>query len=123
MSFKISGIPVGVDCDDTLVSWKFCRPDSVDAVAFEHPKLGTVYLNVNWEVVAHVKRHVLCGHQIVIWSAGGADWAETVAKHVGLDDIAVCYMEKFRWIVDDKPAAYFLPEHIRNSPEKIRGDK
>ena len=50
------------------------------------------------------------GQPIVVWSAGGYEWAETIVKELGLSDIVEFIMCKPSWFIDDLPAAEFLPE-------------
>jgi hypothetical protein len=105
---------VYVDVDDTLVSWKpvpFRLADRIES------------LQVNLEVLDHIRRHKLCGHTVIVWSAGGADWAEKVVKYLEIEDIVDAVMSKPNWYVDDKPASMFMPEHIWNDPETIKGEK
>lgn len=43
------------------------------------------------------------GHTVVVWSAGGADWAETVVNLLGLAESVDAVMAKPSWYFDDLP--------------------
>jgi hypothetical protein len=98
-------ITVYVDVDDTLVLW---RPVKEDDWVVNLPRYG--YLAVSSRHVTSIKQHKARGHLIVVWSQGGADWAEEVVKLIGLEDYVDLVISKPRWIYDDKPASYFMPE-------------
>lgn len=97
------------DVDDTLVSWKCYPKISKNSIAFNDPS-GTVYLNAINEHIEALKLHKLRGHTVIVWSAGGADWAEEVVKKLGLEPYVDAVMSKPDWFYDDLPAAEFMPE-------------
>jgi FMN phosphatase YigB (HAD superfamily) len=100
---------VTFDCDDTLVSWKHYPKISKNSIAFNDPS-GTVYLNAIKEHIEALKSHKLRGHTVIVWSAGGADWAEEVVKKLGLESYVDAIMSKPNWFYDDLSANEFMPE-------------
>lgn len=78
-----------VDCDDTLILY------SRTGINPHGVLFGTPYV-VNDGLVAFVRRIAAANPDalIVIWSGGGGQYAEVVAKIAGLDDIAATYMVK-----------------------------
>ena len=99
------------DIDDTLVSWRCYPKISKNSIEFEDPlSHGSIYLNVIQEHVEAVKSHKLRGHTVILWSAGGALWAEEVMKKLGLSAYVDACMSKPNWFYDDLPADEFMPE-------------
>lgn len=52
-------------------------------------------------------------HTIVVWSAGGEDWAESVIKALDLTEYVDIVISKPDWFFDDKPASEWLGEDKR----------
>lgn len=99
------------DVDDTLVSWKCYPKISKNSIEFIDPlSQGSIYLNVINEHVEALKLHKLRGHTVIVWSAGGADWAEEVVKKLCLSKYVDACMSKPNWFYDDLTASEFLPE-------------
>ncbi len=84
-----------VDVDDTLVMWS--------ATGYTPHKKHIEYL----------KKFHMRGQKIVVWSAGGWEWAERVVRELGLENVVSAVMCKPAWFVDDMPATEFLPEANR----------
>jgi hypothetical protein len=102
------------DIDDTLVSWNFdYNCPGPNKLEFKDIDGDILYLEVIKEHVNVLKSHNLRGHTIILWSAGGADWAEEVGIKIGIDDIVDAYASKPTWFYDDIPASEFMPEHNR----------
>lgn len=53
------------------------------------------------------------GFNIIVWSQGGSDWAESVVKKIGLEDYIDVIMPKPSWYFDDAPVEKFMPENTR----------
>lgn len=76
------------DCDDTLVMWK-------DKAEIENNP-NVVYIKsdfkepfpvlVHLDHVEQIKNHKRRGHQVVVWSYGGADYAEDIVKGLKLEE-------------------------------------
>lgn len=102
------------DVDDTLVSWNhgyFYREGTVEFTCPHNQEL--LYLEVISDHVEALKAHKLRGHTVIIWSAGGADWAEEVARVLGLTKYVDAFASKPTWFYDDIPAKEFMPEMNR----------
>jgi phosphoserine phosphatase len=84
-----------VDCDDTLVIW--------DRSSY----------TPHQEHIDAVKRFHARGHTVVVWSAGGSEWAERVVKELHLEPYITLVMSKPDWYIDDKSASEFMPENVR----------
>jgi len=57
------------------------------------------------------------GHNVIVWSQGGAAWAKTVIKKLCLEDYVTACLSKPNWIFDDKPVWDWLGEHTRSYME------
>ena len=104
------------DCDDTLVMWGAYpyHPEGEFCMEFEDPVThGTLYLKINKKQVDQLKEHKIRGHTIIVWSAGGADWAQEVVRQCGLSGVVDAVMSKPDWFYDDIPASEFMPEDKR----------
>jgi hypothetical protein len=60
-----------------------------------------------------MKKHKARGHKIVVWSAGGWEWAKSVVETLELTEIVDLVMSKPAWFYDDIPSSSFMPEHNR----------
>lgn len=111
------------DCDDTLVRWNPTSEQlNKEGIAIECPA-GLICVDdelvpaPSWiaRVVPHKKhidqliRHKMRGHTVVVWSAGGYDWAEQVVKTLQLEQYVDLVISKPKWIYDDVPANQILP--------------
>jgi len=113
---KLSDKPtLYVDVDDTLVMWNsFDMPESKQGDFLNIPcgnETVTVYPHR-----AHIdllKQFKARGHNVVVWSQGGSDWAETIVNTLGLQDLVDVILTKPNWFVDDIPATVFLPDSNR----------
>jgi hypothetical protein len=120
MPFTIREPIVYCDVDDTLVSWDFTYGDpGEDKLEFVDPADGkTLYLKVIQKTVEALKLHAIRGHSIIVWSAGGAEWAKEVVVRLGLSDVVSACLAKPNWYLDDLPASEFMPERIRRDLSK-----
>lgn len=102
-----SDIVVYVDIDETLVSWTPQGWDTVIEIENNGFKSSFTPILANIE---QVKKHKLCNHRVIFWSAGGWAWAKKVVEVLGLMEYADGILTKPRWIIDDLPASEFIPE-------------
>lgn len=101
---------VVVDIDDTLVIRKTLQhsdPSSFTALA--GPR-GLVDVKVHHEHIHIIKEMYNQGLTILCWSAGGAEWAETVVKFVGLEAHVDFVLPKPKFSLDDKEASEWFPK-------------
>jgi hypothetical protein len=99
------------DVDDTLLLWSV--PDNfegqfveLDCWVDEDP----VKLAVNTANLEQLKGHHSRGHKIVVWSAGGWEWAEKAVKILNIEKYVHLVMEKPTWSYDDKRPEEFMPK-------------
>jgi len=83
------------DVDETLVLW----------TADEY--------KVNQPMVDQLKQHAARGHTVIVWSAGGWEWALRIVRKLNLDPYVNAVMCKPKWYWDDKLAAEFMPKTMR----------
>ena len=113
------------DVDETLVMWTTPGKDDPNAVEITCPAStymvdGEEWNSTEWTQrctihTAHVERlikHANRGHLVIVWSAGGADWAEAVVKSLGIEKYVTATMKKPDWYMDDLTAAEFMGDRI-----------
>jgi phosphoserine phosphatase len=96
------------DVDDTLLEWVLCGPYDVDAVKIENK--GHVFYKR--ELCANTKalrNQKMSGNTVVVWSAGGAEWAATVVRALGLEDYVDVCLTKPDFYYDDKDVNTWFP--------------
>lgn len=81
------------DVDDTLVMWK-----------------GSDYkphqLHID-SLIRHAKRE----HYVIVWSAGGVDWAKKIVEELQLTQYVDLVCCKPAWYVDDKKADEWMERY------------
>lgn len=82
------------DVDDTLVLW------SPTGASYK-PHQAHIDL---------IKRFHKRGQPVIVWSAGGYEWALKIVKELGLEPYVTAVMAKPMWYVDDLTSPEFLPE-------------
>lgn len=102
---------VWFDVDDSLIMWNWPEKDIEQVIKLEPWKDGTIIeLVVNTAMVEQLKKHSVRGHPVVVWSAGGWEWAKTVVEALNIEKYVTLVIEKPTWIYDDKPAEHFMPK-------------
>lgn len=86
-----------VDVDDTLIVW-----DNGHSTYKPHTK----HINL-------IKRFHKRGQAVVVWSAGGYEWAERIVKELELEQYVSAIMCKPVWWMDDLTAPEVLLESGR----------
>jgi len=81
-----------VDCDFTLIMW-----DENKTTWKPH----NAHINL-------IKRFHARGQKVVVWSAGGWEWASKVVSELKLETYVSLIMAKPEWWVDDLPAEEVL---------------
>ena len=110
----VHGKLVFCDLDNTLVKWSPTpQEEKTQGVPVKGGRVVPIVENI-----AHLKRHALRGHTIILWSKGGADWAEAVAKALDIDWMIAYAMDKPSWVVDDLPCTEWMPPSFLPSGEK-----
>lgn len=100
------------DVDDTLVMWQEAKKGQ-KAIGITCPYDGRQeYLLPHAGHIKILKDRKARGSVIVVWSAGGFQWAEAVVKALGLADYVDFVMSKPHAYVDDKMSDEFMGERI-----------
>lgn len=104
-----SGPTVYFDVDNTLVYSET-----------EFPLVKGTHVQINgrrWVAedihVEAIKDFAARGHTVILWSAGGSEWCESVAKALKITDYVSACLSKPTWYFDDCPADRFMPQNIR----------
>lgn len=115
-----------LDVDDTLVKWSPSQ-EELDRFGIWIECPGSAVCDVDgsdmgyapaWKTklvphrrhVLQLKKHKMRGHTVIVWSAGGWDWAEAVVKALQLEQYVDLVISKPLWAYDDKKAAEYMPE-------------
>lgn len=88
------------DCDDTLVMWGKISPNTVEV---KLDNTFTEYLVPHKKHIELLKSRKEKGDTIVVWSAGGYDWAEAVVKALEIEEFVDIVMSKPFYVIDDLP--------------------
>jgi hypothetical protein len=115
--FKLSDKPtLYVDVDDTLVMWN--AHEAAEGAAendfLNLPSAGEIVTVFPHRPHINILRQFKArGQNVVVWSQGGSDWAETVVKALGIEHLVDAIVTKPNWFIDDIPATVFLPDSNR----------
>lgn len=133
-----SGPTAFFDVDDTLVMWNLLEDEKYDQVIIKCRGQVTM-ATVNTHNLELLKKLYNRGHGVVVWSAGGADWAEAVVIALGIEKYVHVVSAKPTYYIDDcsDPSSilgkhsYFSVDgerlgkgdHLRDRDIKIAGEK
>ena len=98
------------DCDDTLVMWdnKYKNEDNSNCLKFDCYGL-TFLLVPHLEHIQYLKDCKLKNYNsIIVWSAGGWEWAKEVVRVLELEGYVDAVMSKPSQYVDDLLANDFM---------------
>ena len=95
------GPTIFCDVDDTLVMWSIPDNWNKDLVTVEC-RGHISHLAPNDHNINLLKKMAKRGHYVVVWSAGGADWAEAVVKALNLEEFVEVVTGKPTYYIDDK---------------------
>ncbi len=110
---------VFVDVDETLIlwNWKDYTEDITGLISITDPKSGvSEYGLPHQRHIDLIRQFKARGHTVVIWSAGGAEWAERAVKALGIEKMVDAVLAKPNWYVDDLPAAAYMKKPIYLHP-------
>lgn len=65
-----------------------------------------------WTHVSQLVQQSLKGVKIVVWSAGGVDWAEAIVNRLGLNDFVDVVITKPHFFYDDSNPEGFMGKHF-----------
>ena len=98
------------DIDSTLIAWHKEEVDPNNTRLVDIEVDGNTYphwvLNEN---VDQLYKHHARGQPIILWSQGGYEWGEAVAKALGLENIVSVVVGKPKFVIDDLPASAWMP--------------
>lgn len=116
---------VWFDVDDTLVLWS-PTPEEKEKYGIDVNCPGSKILNKDGTVdeapgwverlvphfthVEQIKKHKARGHTVIVWSAGGWEWARAAVMALGLERYVDLVISKPEWVVDDLPVEKFMPK-------------
>lgn len=95
------------DVDDTLIEWKLCDEHDPDAVKIDNGHV--FYKRRIQDHIDELKNQKMTGNIVVVWSAGGAEWAATVIKALDLEDYVDVCLTKPDFYYDDKDVDDWFP--------------
>lgn len=123
--------PTFFDVDETLVMWEHGDPSHPDCIKVEVPigrqkraaedqgwETEEITVQGDWSAwirphkkhIEALKKHKLRGQTVIVWSAGGWEWAEAAVRALGLVDYVDLVLEKPRWAYDDLPPNEYMPK-------------
>ena len=115
---------VFIDVDDTLIMWSPTQ-EELDQRGIEITCPASMVViddeikpSHTWKAVVvphrkhieHLKRHKMRGHTVVVWSAGGFDWALAAVQALHLEEFVDIVISKPTWMIDDKKPEQFMPK-------------
>ncbi len=96
------------DVDDTLVMWGKGEPIEIIEPHYGEP----MHVTPHKGHIKILKDRKARGSRIVVWSAGGYQWASAVIKALDLEKYVDFVMTKPHAYVDDKQPHEFMGERI-----------
>lgn len=106
------------DVDNTLL---FSLREYPHEVTHEVVKINGRKFWVHAPHIEMIKDFKARGHSIIVWSAGGAEWAEEAVHALQLDELVDAVLSKPDWYIDDKKASEFMDESKRFYKARIVG--
>lgn len=105
---------VAFDVDETLVMWsdKFSQPHE-NSIGFKDPyDDSTNYLLPHIKHIDLLKKYKGRGLTVIVWSAGGVEWARSVVKTLELETYVDLVITKPNKLVDDLTPSEIFPCRI-----------
>jgi len=94
------------DVDETLVLWRTVHEPDTNFVC---PHTGVIESGTaHKEHVERIKQHKKLGHTVIVWSAGGMEWASRAVEALGVKEYVDICMEKPIQYYDDITADEFM---------------
>ncbi len=101
------------DVDSTLVFTAQEAPNSLEAFNAPWVVINDREFLVHSAHVESIKDFHARGHNVIVWSAGGAAWSATVVEALGLTKYVWACLPKPFWVFDDKPVEKWLNDSHR----------
>lgn len=124
---------VFVDCDETLAFWRTNEDPEDEIILVRDPYSAAgqdlIPMVPHHRNIALIKRNYYQGRTVIVWSAAGSLWAESIVKTLQLEDYVSLIMSKPTIYIDDLPIEKWglsrvylskdLPRHpIKHKPIK-----
>ena len=109
---------VYTDIDNTLL---FSLREYPHEVTHEVVKINGRKFWVHDPHIEMIKDFKARGHSIVVWSAGGAEWAKLAVEALKLESHVDLVISKPDWFIDDKTAEQFMGEDKRFYKSRVIG--
>ncbi len=109
----------GCDVDETLIMMDHIPPDIDESklIKVKNNKKGVwAYAMPHVRHIDLMRKMAARGFKIVVWSAGGEDWAYYIVNKLGIQDLVDVTMGKFDWFADDLPPEQFMKGRIYLDP-------
>lgn len=111
------------DCDDTLVLWSPTQEQKdKHGIEIECPGGFTIIdgelvrsplrkekLVPHLTHIEQLRKHKARNHTVIVWPAGGWQWAESVVIVPGIEQFVDLIVSKPTWSYDDKRPEQFMP--------------
>jgi len=107
-----NGYTVFFDVDDTLIIWANNTALDAEACISITDNTGTILARPHQEHIHALMDAHNAGHTVVVWSQGGADWAETVVKALQIEKFVDCCITKPTHLYDDLDYYLWLPKRL-----------
>lgn len=99
--FKVKdGGVFACDVDDTLLMWSIPQGYSGPLVKTKLNGIEEEH-RPNLPAIEHLKKMKARGYAVIVWSAGGSDWAEEAVRALNLQDFVDVIMPKIDFHLDD----------------------
>lgn len=109
---------VMVDVDDTLVM--HCIDDSMPSIqVYDTVEDKFMTMHVNMPMVRLMKEEKSRGAYIIVWSAGGYEYASNVIRALHLEKFVDEVMSKPKVYLDDKPVEEWLKYRVWIDPKTV----
>ena len=107
------------DVDDTLIIWVTNMTEEQEKRAVQVvDSMGTTFHIPNTPMIDKLKAHHEKGDVVVVWSQGGADWAEAVVKALKLEKYVHAILTKPTHYYDDLEVDVWMPKRIYENIEE-----
>jgi len=120
----LDGLTVWFDVDDTLIFWRLPKNYKGPKVKVKHYEGEGMFAQnftktfaINTAAVDALKVYKKNGHNIVVWSAGGCNWAREVVYALGLRELVDVIVDKPTLIFDDLSADEWMPTPLSPMPK------
>lgn len=100
------------DCDDTLVMWDNKHKTETNTVLFNCHGFAENLVPHKGHIEHLKKAKKFDKATIIVWSAGGWEWAKTVVETLGLEDYVDAVMTKPSYYIDDLNCKEFMGTRI-----------